>query len=438
MSSKQFLQQVTSYIRSKEARSYVEEELQHHLTNSKQAWVNKGHSPKEAEQKAIAEMGSASQLGKSMDKIHRPKWDLWLIGAVMLLILVSFIPILTTDFSQQFGSGMNRYFVEHKIIHIILAIAGIAVIMYFDYRKLQRFSMLIYGVGLLLLSSLWFMPTDFVNGQAMFTIGPIRIQSWAVLPLLLVAFAGFFTERKWKGWTLIGLFLLPLFFFIMIANPAVMLLFIGVVVVLFSFSYFNRKVKLYVILVAGGLGLALLAYSVYAYNYLLVPYQTERIAAFLHPELYADSAGYLMLHLRTVLAGAGWFGAETMYYVPEAHTDYALVQLIQSYGYVAGITVIIVILAVALRILWMVRTMPQSFGKLLVLAAVALYSCQSIYSIFMVFGFLPLTGVPLPFISYGITPLLLNAFLIGLVLSVYRRKAYIGKQVFSAPRKPSI
>jgi len=431
MSIKEFLQQVTSYIRTKEARSYVEEELQYHLTKSKQAWEDTGYSPKEAEQKAVAEMGSASQLGKSMDKIHRPKWDFWLIGAVALLIVVSFTPILTTDFSQQFGSDMTGYFVKNKIIHIILAIAGIAVIMYFDYRKLQRYSIPIYGIALILLFVLWFMPNMFVNGEAMYKIGPIRMQAWMALPLLLLAFAGFFTERKWKGWKLTGLFLLPLFLFMILGSLSVTLLYMGVVAVLFSFSYFNRKVKLIVFLIVGGLGLAIAAFSVYAFYYLLEPYQTVRIRAFLHPELYADSAGYAMLQLNKALEGAGWFGADMIYYVPEAHTDYALVQLIQSYGYVAGIAVIIVILTVALRILWMVYTMPQSFGKLLVIAAGTLYSGQSIYSILMVFGFLPLTGVPLPFISYGITPLLINAFLIGLVLSVYRRKAYIGKQVFS-------
>lgn len=428
MSSKQFLQQVTSYVRSKEANRYVEVELQHHLRQSKQAWMNKGYSPKEAEQKAVADMGSASQLGKSLDKIHRPKWDSWLIAAVVMLIVVSFLPILTIDFNKQFGSDMTRYYFEYKVVHSVLAIMLIAILVYFDYRKLQRFSMLIYWIALLLLFVLWFIPNTTINGEDMFVVGSIRIQAWTVLPLLLVGFAGIFTECKWKSWQITGLFILPLYFFTMLPNLTVTLLYITVVAVLFGFSYFSRKSKRNVFLALGGIGLTVLAYSVYAYHHLLVPYQTERIAAFLHPELYADSAGYMMLQLKEILAGSSWFGSGTNYYVPDGHTDYVLVQLIQVYGYVAGIAVIIVIMAIALRILWILRSLPQSFGKLLVLAAVTLYSCQSIYSITMVFGFLPLTSVPLPFISYGITPLLLNAFLIGLVLSVYRRKSYIGKR----------
>ncbi|MER1987741.1 MAG: FtsW/RodA/SpoVE family cell cycle protein [Solibacillus sp.] len=424
MPSKKFLQQVTSFIRSKEARGYVEEELQQHLAHAKKAWITKGYSDKEAEQKAIAEMGSATQLGKAMDKIHRPKWDFWLIGAVLLLIAASFIPILTADYTVQFGQDITSFFVERKIIHTLVALITIATIMYVDYRKIERFSTVIYAVALLLLVMILYMPNRSIQGEAMLAIGPIRMQAWTVLPLLLVAFVGFFTKRKWNSWQLLGLFILPLYFFMLLPNLAVTLLYIVVVAVLFCFSYFSRRVKRNVLLVVTGMGVAGLGSFIYAYHHLLAPYQTARIAAFLQPELYAETEGYLILQLKAALAAAGWFGTETMYTLPDAHTDYALVQLIQAYGYAAGSVVIVAILAISLRILWIVRTMPQSFGKLLVIASVTLYSFQSLYSILMVIGLLPLTGIPLPFISYGLTPLLLNAILIGLVLSVYRRKGY--------------
>ncbi|MER1959135.1 MAG: FtsW/RodA/SpoVE family cell cycle protein [Solibacillus sp.] len=432
MSSKQYLKQVTSYMRSKEARGYVETELQQHITHSKEAWLNKGYSAEEAEQKAIAEMGSASQLGKSMDKIHRPKWDFWLIGAVLLLVAASFVPILTVDVSMKYGDGMTDYFIKRKIVHILVAIALIAFLMLVDYRKIQRFIVPIYGIAIALLLILVLMPNASINGMAMYIIGPIRIQAWVTLPLFLVAFAGFLMERKWKLWQLIGLFIIPLLLFMMLPNLAVAIFYSAVVSVQFAFSTFSNQQKRNVFLTIAGLTSVVIVYMVYAYKSILAPYQIERIRAFLHPEMYADTSGYLMLQLKTALAEAGWFGAETTTYLPEAHTDYALVQLIQAYGYLAGILVIIVLLAIALRILWLIRTMPQSFGKLLVLAAVTLYSCQSVYSILMIFGLLPLAGIPLPFISYGVTPFLLNTFLIGLVLSVYRRKSYMGQRTFSA------
>ena len=212
MPSKQFLKQVTSYIRSKEARSYVEEELQYHLAHSKEAWTAKGYSANEAEEKAIAEMGSASQLGKAMDKIHKPKWDFWLIGAVILLMVASFIPILTTDF----GQGMTSYFIEQKLLHIILATIIIAAIMYFDYQLFQRFSIYVYSLALLLL---FILLTPYPQGELTYKF--IRLQAWTVLPLLLIALAAFFSERKFKGWQLAILTVIPLYFFLLLPQDVV-------------------------------------------------------------------------------------------------------------------------------------------------------------------------------------------------------------------------
>ncbi|MGN7476765.1 FtsW/RodA/SpoVE family cell cycle protein [Solibacillus silvestris] len=428
MSSESFLSKVTAFIRSKEARVHVHEELKQHIEHSKNAWMEKGYPEEEAGRKAIEEMGSPAELGKSMDKIHRPKWDWVLIGSMILLVAASFVPILTMH-HVQFGKDMTDYFVENKIIHIIAAVILIAILMYFDYRKLRHYSLHIYGIALLLLFVVLYMPNAPMQGEAMFKLGPVRIQAWTVLPFLLVAFAGLFSERKLKGWQLIALFILPLYCFVSLPNLAVACIYILVITVLFSFSYFPGKTKRNVFIVIAGLTVVFAASSIYMFNYSLQPYQKTRMNAYLNPEQYSDTGGFIILLIKQALEGAGWFGAETVYSLPEAHTDYALVQLIQAYGYTAGIAVLVVILVIAIRILWISRTMPGSFGKLLVLSAVTLYSVQSAYSILMVFGLLPLTGIPLPFISYGLTPLLLNAFFVGLVLSVYRRKSFVANEI---------
>lgn len=97
MQSESFLRKVTAFIRSKEAQVHVYDELKQHLEHSKIAWMKKGYTAEEAERKAIEEMGSPSEIGKSMDKIHRPKVDWLLIGLVAILLGTSFIPIVTFD-----------------------------------------------------------------------------------------------------------------------------------------------------------------------------------------------------------------------------------------------------------------------------------------------------------------------------------------------------
>lgn len=422
MSSEQFLQQVTEYIRSKEAKIHVEKELRHHLKVSKQAWEKRGYSAADAEQKAIMEMGSAAKLGKSMNKIHRPKWDFWLIGTICFLILAGFIPVMTFDSSIMYGDGMQGYFIENKIFHTIVGLLTITILMFYDYRKMQRYSLLLYSLGCLLLAMLAFMPNTARNGEAMFAIGPLAISGWSALPFLLVALAHFFTKPSFKLWQAMFICLLPIWLILQLPNLALAFIYTAVMSVLFFFSRFTRKIKQ----VIGGLSIAFLGccilfFDLYANQ--LAPYQLARLNGFFSPQMYADAEGYDYLNLQKIIANSGWFGAETPIAFREAHTIYAFVQIIQAVGFGVSIVIILLLLGVASRILWIFRTMPLSFGKMLALAAVALYSFQSIYSILMVLGYLPILEVPLPFISYGITPMMLNAILIGLVLSVYRRKS---------------
>ncbi|TYR81343.1 hypothetical protein FZC66_05685 [Priestia megaterium] len=83
-----------------------------------------------------------------------------------------------------------------------------------------------------------------------------------------------------------------------------------------------------------------------------------------------------------------------------------------------------------IRILMITHKINDSYSKLLLVGAVAIYTVQLVGNVGMIVGFFPMTNMPLPFISYGLMPVLLNAFLIGIVLSIYRRKDLIATTTF--------
>lgn len=422
MQSESFLRKVTAFIRSKEAQVHVYDELKQHLEHSKIAWMKKGYTAEEAERKAIEEMGSPSEIGKSMDKIHRPKVDWLLIGLVAILLGTSFIPIVTFDSTIFFGADMTDHFIRGKWLHLVFAVILIAVLMYTDYRKVERFSLALYLGALILLMVLSYFPTVRVQGQSYLMAGPIQIQALTVLPMLFIAWAGFFTRGKFKSWQLIVLFVLPLWFILSAPSLIAAFLYAGVVTVLFFVSDYSAKAKIVTSLAVSGF--------VASNMFLIIPrlhdYQLVRLYAYLDPASYPTEEGYVYLAVKNALNEAGWFGAETIRYIPEGHTDFALVLLIQKFGYIAGIAVVSVLFAVAVRILWKVNRLPRSYGKMLVIGAVSFYCMQFGYSVAMILGWLPIIGLALPFISYGFTSLLLNSFVIGIALSVYRRKTFTG------------
>jgi len=90
-----FLSEVTTHIRSKEAKKFVASELEFHLNQVKKEWIGKGMSEEEAEEKAVSQMGSPAKLGYELNKLHKPRIDWWLIGLLAITMALSFLPLLT-------------------------------------------------------------------------------------------------------------------------------------------------------------------------------------------------------------------------------------------------------------------------------------------------------------------------------------------------------
>ncbi|MGE7021073.1 FtsW/RodA/SpoVE family cell cycle protein [Solibacillus cecembensis] len=416
MTISDFLNAVTSFIRSTEVKTHVRQELKLHIEHAKNAWLEKGYTESEAEQKAIAEMGSASQLGKKLNKIHKPKWDWLIISLMALIFLFSFLPLLASPDGQYTSSIL----IEKKIFHIIIGIVLIFGFMWIDYRKLLRFDLYFFAGGMAISLLFLLFPNRIVNGQAFFAIGPIVVQVWTAIPFLLIAWAGFFTRRQWKLWQLLALFFISCY--PILANPALeaALIYSVVVAVLFLCSHYTKKQKIVLFssfLLMGGSLLAILISQA-------EPYQLSRLYGFISPEKDASGAGYLYLLLEQAISEAGWFGANEVLLIPESHTDFAFVQIVHVYGLVVGLLVASVLLIVAIRSIWIARLIQDPFGKMLIIGGVTLYSSQFIYAILIVLGLVPIIAIPIPFISYGGTSIIINAIVIGMILSVYRRKSY--------------
>ena len=181
MAIKQFLDAVTSQIRSKEAKSYVNDEISQHVANAKKAWMKKGLNESEAEAKAVQEMGSPVILGQSLNQLHKPKTDWLLVTLFISILLLSFLPIFalnTPSYDNPYGIS-----IQSKIIHILLGIMVAIGFMFIDYRKFARWGYAFYAAGVLFVAFLYVFSNSQVNGEPMFNIGPITLQVWLTLPL---------------------------------------------------------------------------------------------------------------------------------------------------------------------------------------------------------------------------------------------------------------
>ena len=409
-----YLQRVIRQVRSKEAKQFVADELHHHLEEEIKSLKKAGMDEAAAEDKAIKHMGSAERLGMEMNKLHRPRVDWIMIGLVLLISSIGVLPSLHV--SSEFYNE-NGYFLLREITYLLMGIFISALLMFFDYRKLHVIRWWIYGGTAVILIALTIFPNSYVNGEAHFRFASFTIDSTTAVTALVLSWIIFIGNGKTSFWWVLPFLIVSLCSLMMLPSlPAVIVFTLTVTVLLWRRFKDKRK---YIFLGYSVIG-AFIAFMMFTVE----PYQLARLFAFIHPEEYKSNLGYMYLRNQELLAEGGWFGvqggAET---INEGHTNFAFTTITYYYGWVAGGVLILTGLFIMYRMLRQIQSIKDPLGQTVILGGVTLFSTQFLYNVGMIMGFLPHTGMALPFVSYGLNPTLQTFIVVGLFLSVYRRKS---------------
>jgi rod shape determining protein RodA len=165
--------------------------------------------------------------------------------------------------------------------------------------------------------------------------------------------------------------------------------------------------------------------------HILKDYQKDRLIVFLDPDKYPLGAGYHLIQSRIAIgAGELWGqglnqGTQTqLNFIPEQHTDFIFSSIGEELGFVGSVCLLLMFLFVCWRVLRVACQAQNNFGSLLAIGVLSMISFQAIVNISMTIGIAPVTGIPLPWVSYGRSALITNFIAIGLVESVanYRQR----------------
>ena len=189
------------------------------------------------------------------------------------------------------------------------------------------------------------------------------------------------------------------------------------------FRWISSIVALGVNIAAGMLG--------QVFWHILKDYQKARLIVFLDPDKYPLGAGYHLIQSRIAIgAGELWGqglnqGTQTqLNFIPEQHTDFIFSSIGEELGFIGSMCLVATFLILCWRLLRVAQQAPNNFGSLLAIGVFLMISFQVVVNISMTIGIAPVTGIPLPWISYGGSALITNFIAIGLVESVanYRRR----------------
>ncbi len=340
--------------------------------------------------------------------------------------------------SASIGISSDPFFYLKKQVFIIfLGLALAILIVRYDYTQFRRFSPILYGISILLLLTVLIWGTEIRGTTGWIGLGSLPMVQPAEFTkvLLILAFAEFLNRRKGELDTLSDM--LPCFLFmgipflLIIFQPdlGTALVYIAITLVMMFAAGANSKVLIQVIAVAVFL-IALCLYLHFQFGMWLPleDYQLKRLTIFLDP--YNDGQGGRGMGWNTIqslvaigsggLTGKGLFqGTQVqLNFLPEHHTDFIYAVIGEELGFLGAAFVIICYGILLIRAIIIASNSKELFGSLLVLGITAMWLFHVFESIGMSIGLMPITGIPLPFLSYGGSSMLANLIAVGLILSV--------------------
>lgn len=373
-------------------------------------------------------------------KVRNLDWiTIILVLSLVAFGIVSIANIMATPFTGEeqsisdYVSKLNFEYVQRQLVNFIVGLAALLVVLAIDYHMFRQFIQYLYylNIGLLLILLIAGNTTRGILGW--FTVGTRAFQPSELckitLILMLSKIVSDALERDGSLSSLkdiaiaLGYFIVPFFLVIRQPDYGTAFVFLAIIICIF----FIAKVSWKYILAAGGLACIILPLS---YFFILDKDQKERIDVFLNPELDPLGAGFNVLHSKEAigsgqLTGKGYFSEGTLAqlkFVPERHTDFVFSGIVEGIGFIGGTVVIVLFFLLIFRWLWIALHAKDPFGTCIVTGAMAMMLAHVFENIGMTIGLMPVTGIPLPFISYGGSNLLTNMIAVGLVLNVWMRR----------------
>lgn len=358
-----------------------------------------------------------------------------LITSVSLALLGLLMIYSATRVGLERNDLPASFSMERQMIFVAAGMLFAGLFSFVDYREYRHLAHIVYGVTILLLGLVFLFPK--VNGAHRWVdLGAFQLQpsefSKTACVLVLATVLGRTTPKL--AWTRVvqalGVMVIPAILIFLQPDLGTMLVFVFIVVVML----FGAGISARQALVVAGAGAAIVLAVIQLG--LLQEFQVNRIRVLINPELDPTGIGW-NLRQSILAVGSGQFtgkglfqGEQTNFqYVPEQGTDFIFTAVGEQLGFVGGILVIAAFLVLVWRLLAISATARDRFGALVALGIAAIFVFHVFINIGMTIGIMPVTGLPLPFMSAGGSSFLNFAICVGIANSIWLRRSPVPGEV---------
>ena len=335
-------------------------------------------------------------------------------------------------FSATKGSGdsPDLSYVRRQVMFMAVGVAVMAAVALIDYRKFRDWAIFLYG-GMILMLLLVVSPfgSSAKGAQAWFALGPLQFQPSEFSKLIVIISLATLLSA-WRGdidlrrlGIALGVAGLPMGLILLQPDLGTMLVFVAITMAMLLMGGVKGR-HILILTVVG----VVFVYGALQSN-VLKEYQKDRLTVFIDPENADDTASYnlnqsLIAIQSGGLSGGGLFeGKQTqLRFVPEQETDFIFTVVGEELGFIGGATFLGLFAVIVWRIWRTAALARDELGQLICVGVLAMLVFQLFESVGMTMGIMPVTGIPLPFMSYGGTTTLASFAAIGLVLNVHMRR----------------
>jgi rod shape determining protein RodA len=353
-------------------------------------------------------------------------FDWTLFGLVALLCTISVLEIYSATLHTKYVGFHTK-----QIYWILGGVIAMFLFSLIDYHKLIDWVPWGYGVCLVALVAVKLVGTKVLGARRWIKIGPMHFQpsEWVKLILILVV-ARYFAnlggknltwKEIFKAFALVGV---PMLLVLAQPDMGTALTYTPILIAGLFLGGINLKQAL--VLITAGLVLVVGAWNS---GKVLKPYQKARLTGFINPDNDPKGAGYQVLQAKIAVGAGGIWGkgaekgTQTQgAFIPIPHADFIFAAFSEEHGFVGAVFVLLLYFLILMRLIQNAQTAADLPGSLIIMGIVAVLTFQIAVNVGMVIGFMPVTGIPLPLMSYGGSSVLFTFLALGVVMNVRMRR----------------
>lgn len=351
------------------------------------------------------------------------KVDWFLVAIVLALVSFGLLMIYSSTMGMK---SESLYFVKRQLVAVFLGSLFLVALFFVNYRYLASYAYFLYGAGLALLMVVLFLGKSVYGAQRWISFGFFDLQPSEFAKVLMVIFlAAYLAERRgeieWREvFTSLLFVVIPVG--LIFIQPDLGTALVIVVVWLAILLAAGGKLKHFAVVFLIGLVAILILWQ----GHFLKEYQINRLLVFLQPDLDPQGSGYNLRQAQIAIGSGGLWGKgflsgtqTNLRFIPVRHADFIFAVVGEELGFLGTAFLIFLFLLLITRLQIIALEAKELFPVLILTGVSAMWLFQVIVNVGMNLGIMPVTGIPLPFFSYGGSAMMSNLSAVGLVLSLF-------------------